>query len=90
MHFYLRLTGSNNALLKTGKIQALLVQLENQKQAADQVSISNSISSLRFLSTTDWRDFVESTSVVEQILQQDINGTYSKMDFHTRDNIVML
>jgi len=62
-----------------------LVQLENQKQAADQVSISNSITSLRFLNTTDWREFVEDTSIVEKILRQDINQVYEKMDFHTRD-----
>ena len=37
-----------------------LVQAENQQQASDQVSISNSIGSLRFLSAIDWRDFVES------------------------------
>jgi cyclic beta-1,2-glucan synthetase len=63
-----------------------LVHQENQKQAADQVSISNSISSLRFLSTTDWRDFVENTSVVEKILRRDTNYIYSKMDFYTRDS----
>ena len=63
-----------------------LIHQENQKQAADQVSISNSISSLRFLSTTDWREFVENTSIVEQVLRQDINGVYLKMDFYTRDN----
>ena len=63
-----------------------LVHQENQKQAADQVSISNSITSLRFLSTTDWRDFVESTSIVEQVLCQDVDGVYPKMDFFTRDN----
>lgn len=62
-----------------------LIQQENQKQAADQVSISNSISSLRFLGATDWREFVESTSIVEEILRQDIHGIYSSMDFHTRD-----
>lgn len=62
-----------------------LIQLENQKQAADQVSISNSISSLRFLGTTDWREFVEDTSIIEQILREDINGIYSSMDFYTRD-----
>ncbi len=62
-----------------------LIQKENQKQAADQVSISNSISSLRFLGTTDWREFVESTSIVEQVLREDINGVYSAMDFYTRD-----
>lgn len=60
-----------------------LVQQENQKQAADQVSISNSISSLRFLGTTDWREFVEQTSIVEEVLRQD--EVYSKMDFFTRD-----
>ena len=37
-----------------------LVQSENQQQASDQVSISNSIGSLRSLSAIDWREFVES------------------------------
>ena len=63
-----------------------MIHQENQKQAADQVSISNSISSLRFLSTTDWREFVESTSVVEWVLRKDIKGIYQQMDFYTRDN----
>ena len=63
-----------------------LVYLENQKQAADQMSISNSINGLRFLNTTDWRDFVEGQSVVEQILREDINDVYEKMDFYTRDS----
>lgn len=62
-----------------------LVNMENQKQAADQISISNSISSLRFLSSTDWREFVESTSVVEKVLSDDVNGIYRAMDFYTRD-----
>ena len=83
--FTLALNWIEQRLAEEGQNTTLLVQLENQKQAADQVSISNSISGLRFLSTTDWRDFVESTSVVEQVLLQDINGIYSKMDFHTRD-----
>ncbi len=62
-----------------------VVGLENQKQASDQVSISNSIGSLRFLGANDWRDFVEATSVVEEILRQDIGGVYGQMDFFTRD-----
>jgi cyclic beta-1,2-glucan synthetase len=62
-----------------------LVQTENQQQAADQVSISNSITSLRFLGTMDWREFVETMSVVEQTLREDTGGVYSKMDFSTRD-----
>jgi len=43
-----------------------LVQSENQQQASDQVSISNSIGSLRLLSAIDWREFVETISVVEK------------------------
>ena len=62
-----------------------LVNRENQKQAADQVSISNSIGSLRFLSSIEWREFVESMSIVEQNLRKDIEGVYGKMDFPSRD-----
>ncbi|MDN5781968.1 MAG: glycosyltransferase family 2 protein, partial [Luteimonas sp.] len=47
--------------------------------------ISNSIGSLRLLSMTDWREFVEATSVVEATLRADPDGTYGKMDFATRD-----
>ncbi|MEE4178529.1 MAG: hypothetical protein V2I46_13570, partial [Bacteroides sp.] len=62
-----------------------LVQSENQQQAADQLSISNSIGSLRFLSDMDWRKFVETMSAVEQILLEDPSGIYGGMDFNTRD-----
>ena len=62
-----------------------LVNAENQKQAADQVSISNSIGSLRLLGSMDWRTFVESHSIVEEILLQDQNGVYGRMNFETRD-----
>lgn len=63
-----------------------MVQAENQQQAVDQVSISNSIGSLRFLGAYDWRVFVESMSIVEQILREDKNNVYSNMDFATRDD----
>ncbi|MDO8412779.1 MAG: glucoamylase family protein, partial [Gallionellaceae bacterium] len=62
-----------------------LIQSEAQRQAADQVSIGNSIGSLRLLTTTDWRDFVETLSVVEQTLGRDPAGIYLRMDFATRD-----
>ena len=63
-----------------------LIQQENQKQAADQVSISNSIGSLRLLGSTDWLEFVESTSIIEKILYEDAAAVYAKMDFYTRDH----
>ncbi|MGH8683899.1 MAG: cyclic beta 1-2 glucan synthetase, partial [Nitrosospira sp.] len=63
-----------------------MVQSGNQQQAADQVSISNSINSLRMLGAIDWREFVETTSVVEQTLREDPGGVYGQMDFATRDH----
>ncbi|MEJ7829748.1 MAG: cyclic beta 1-2 glucan synthetase, partial [Segetibacter sp.] len=62
-----------------------LVLQENQKQAADQVSVRNSIGTLRLIGSTDWRDFVEALSEVEQVLRKDSTGTYPLMDFATRD-----
>jgi cyclic beta-1,2-glucan synthetase len=62
-----------------------LVRADGHAQAADQVSIGNSITSLRFLSSTDWRDFVERHSVVDQALRDDPAHVYADMDFATRD-----
>ncbi len=62
-----------------------LVQSETQKQASGQVSIANSIGSLRFLGAMDWREFVETMSGVEQKLREDPGGVYGRMDFATRD-----
>lgn len=62
-----------------------MVQAETQQQAVDQVSISNSIGSLRFLGAYDWRVFVETMSIVEQILLEDRDDVYRRMDFATRD-----
>ncbi len=62
-----------------------LIQLGNQQQAADQVSISNSIGSLRFLETMDWKSFVETMSTVEKVLMTDPANVYGQMDFLTRD-----
>ncbi|MBL7857818.1 MAG: cyclic beta 1-2 glucan synthetase [Cyclobacteriaceae bacterium] len=63
-----------------------MVLMENQHQAANQVSVSNSINSLRFLAKTDWRDFVENMSVVEKTLRGDVHSVYATMDFYTRDH----
>jgi cellobiose phosphorylase len=63
----------------------LLTQEENQLQAAEQVSVRQSITSLRFLGAMNWRDFVESMSGVEGVLKTDPQAVYSRMDFFTRD-----
>ena len=72
-------------LVEQGSSIEQLVQLESQSQAADQVSVSHSIASLRFLSAMDWKEFVEKLSLVEEILRSDPAGVYPKMDFSTRD-----
>jgi len=81
----LPLTWLEQRLSECGQTIRQLVQEENQQQAADQVSMSNSIGSLRFLSAMDWQEFVESMSVVDQVLREDPGGVYGTMDFSTRD-----
>lgn len=74
-----RLSESNQTTLQ-------LIEYGSGQQADDQVSISNSINSLRFLNAFDWRKFVESMSYVERILLNDPAGVYGTMDFQTRDH----
>ena len=72
-------------LAERGQTIDHVFELASQSQAADQVSIGNSIGSLRLLSATDWREFVESMSAVEHVLREDPSGAYPTMDFATRD-----
>ena len=82
----LPLTWIEQRLAESGSTIEQLVQSESQRQATDQVSISNSIASLRFLDATDWREFVEAMSVVEHTLREDPQDVYGKMSFATRDS----
>jgi cyclic beta-1,2-glucan glucanotransferase len=61
------------------------IRQEHQHQAANQVSVANAINSLRLCSSLDWRQYVESVSLVEQVLQRDPAGAYGRMDFLSRD-----
>jgi len=72
-------------LAEHGQTIQIIQQAESQEQAADQLSIGNSITSLRRLDGIDWRDFVESLSVTETVLRRDPSGVYPLMDFQTRD-----
>ncbi len=81
----LPLTWIEQRLSESGRTIKQLVHSENQQQAADQVSMSNNIGSLRLLGAMDWREFVETLSAVEQVLREDQGGVYGKMDFSTRD-----
>ncbi|WP_159015832.1 glycoside hydrolase family 94 protein [Cognatiluteimonas profundi] len=85
MTLALPLTWIEQWLADAGHSIEQMVQAESQQQASSQVSISNSIGSIRFLSMMDWRDFVESMSTVEARLRSDPGGVYGLMDFATRD-----
>ncbi len=73
-------------LSEIGATSNEMIRADNRNQAATQVSVGNCIRSFRFLSTANWKDFVEDTSIVNEILSRDIGGVFSKMDFHTRDS----
>ncbi len=81
----LPLTWIEQQLSECGQTIEQLVHAETQQQAADQVSMSNSIGSLRFLGAMAWREFVETMSIVEQTLREDPGDVYGEMDFATRD-----
>src|SRR2546430_1925806 len=71
--------------LEQGLSVEQLIHQESQSQASDQVSVSHSISSLRLLSAIDWKEFVETLSLVEQTLRAEPADVYGYRDFATRD-----
>jgi cyclic beta-1,2-glucan synthetase len=73
------------ALAAVGTMPEEAVRSENQRQATDQVSTANTVTSLRFCATLDWSRFVELTSPVEEVLRRDPAGVYPRMDFASRD-----
>ena len=77
----LALSWLEQRLAEPGLTTDQLIQAGNHNQAADQVTIGNSIASLRFLASVDWRRFVESVSEVDQVLRSDPADAYAGMDF---------
>jgi cyclic beta-1,2-glucan synthetase len=65
--------------------RAELLRREHGRQAANQVSVGNCVTSLRLLSNLDWAVFFEKTSLVEAILRDDPARVYSRQDFGTKD-----
>lgn len=73
-------------LLRMGVSATEMVALENKKLASNQISVKNSINTLRFIGANDWKAFVENLSCVEAVLREDLTGIYPLMDFTTRDS----
>ena len=72
-------------LLEQGVTATQLSEAAGRTAATNQISIANSIGSLRFIGAMDWKDYVESLSVVEQTLREDPMGMHASQDFATRD-----
>jgi len=72
-------------LLEQGISATQLSSADARMAAANQISIANSIGSLRFIGAMDWKAYVESLSPVEQTLRTDPAGMHSDQDFATRD-----
>lgn len=63
-----------------------IAQKEHNAQAVCNVSMGNCIVSLKYVSSLNWSHVFESASFVEQVLGQDPDGTYGRMDEGTRSH----
>jgi cyclic beta-1,2-glucan synthetase len=72
-------------LAALGDDLAVVMLGEQQRQAADQVSIANAVTAIRFLGALDWRAFFEDVSLADEALREDPVGVYDRLDFPTRD-----
>jgi cyclic beta-1,2-glucan synthetase len=72
-------------LLAQGRSTEDVVRADQQALAAAQVSMANTITSLRFCANYAWSRYVEKVCLVEQVLQRDPAGAYGRMDFASRD-----
>ncbi|MBL8810710.1 MAG: cyclic beta 1-2 glucan synthetase [Planctomycetaceae bacterium] len=84
-HFSFANSWLEHRLAEHGQTSEQLILAEGQAEAADHVSVGNSITSLRFVAINDWRTFVAEQSIVERTLSRDPAGIYESMDFATRD-----
>ncbi len=62
-----------------------VIRLEHGRQAANQVSIGNVITSMRLIANLDWVGFFERINQAEGILRNDPAGVYAEMHFESRD-----
>ena len=62
-------------LVASGTTVEEAVRAGHQRLAMSNLSMGNSITSLRLCATLDWNDYVEEVSLIEGILQRDPQGT---------------
>jgi cyclic beta-1,2-glucan synthetase len=60
-----------------------IVHIEHQRQGAINVSVRNVMTSLKLITSVDWAKFVESVSLVDDVLRDE--SRFAALDFPTRD-----
>jgi cyclic beta-1,2-glucan synthetase len=70
---------------KLGAPPEELVRRQLLRQAADQVSVGNAVTSMRAIAAFDWHEFFERTSAVEELLRKDPSSDYATTDPKSRD-----
>lgn len=91
---YLRSAGSKAALTQhwleerireSGKDPHVLLDSEDQAEALNQISIGNTVTSLKTVSALNWRSWVEAVSYVHKALSKDPTAVFQQGDFDTRN-----
>jgi cyclic beta-1,2-glucan synthetase len=80
-----RLDAIEGGLRERGVAVEEALRAERERQAANQVTVGNCVTSIRVLSAIDWASFYEQVSLVEAQLRDDPVGVYERQDFATRD-----
>ncbi len=70
-------------LAAQGTTAEAIVQQEHHRQGGSNVTVRNIITSMRLISDTEWSEFFESVSPVDEVLRTDTR--FASMDFATRN-----
>ncbi len=73
------------ALRERGLDPEELLRAEDHNQAARQISVGNTLTSLTAIDQMNWREWFEGVSLADRVLKEDPAGLYSQSDFPTRD-----
>ncbi len=73
------------ALRERGLDPEELLRAEDHNQAARQISVGNTLTSLTAIDQMNWREWFEGVSLADRVLKEDPAALYSKSDFPTRD-----
>ena len=60
-----------------------IVHEEHQRQGASNITVRNIITSMRLISDVEWPEFLESVSLVDELLR--LKSGFAAMEFTTRD-----